>query len=469
MSERGFARLNELIPGISLRCCPGHPWLDTSSHTHSVCQSPFPRRVHVALAGGGTAGHLVPGLAVAQSLRSLSPQMRLTFLVTGKPLEERLVRAAGFASTVLSSAPWTGFGRAALRFAARMLAGYRQARHFLLGEQVSLVVALGGYGAAPAALAAVRSGVPLVVLEQNALPGRTTRCFARSARAVCLAIPDAAEPLPACCRVHLTGNPLRAEFEPTDTLRGSRAVSAKSLHAEGNVAAETPRGSRTMPAETPRPAHDDGPSGPDVERQRRARLLVLGGSGGARWLNEHLPGLLARERESLAGWEILHQTGPNDVESTRGRYAARGLDARVTAFIDNMPAALRGAGLVVCRAGATTLSELAATGAPAVLIPYPHAADDHQQRNAHVFGRSGAAIVVDQRGEPQAVEASLSETLRRLLADGSLRRRMAQAMSRQARPGAAQQVARLVLSIAARRAMRTASPGPAVRACCHAS
>ncbi len=487
MSSRPLAHLDPLIPGASLCSSPGHPGLDTRLNGQPVYELPAP--VHVALAGGGTAGHLVPGLAVAEALRKQSPQVRITFLLTGKPLEERLVREAGFAALALASAPWPGRGRGALRFARRMLAGYLQARRFLRKEHVWLVVALGGYGAAPAALAAVRSRLPLVVLEQNVLPGRTTRSFARLASAVCLAMPQAAAMLPERCRVYLTGNPLRAGFEPADAPNESNRAPADGPHDTSHVPAGarqprhddgvpavrtckgiTSRGFASLQPRPPGPGHPIRETVPlqvlSIEQGRCRRLVVLGGSNGARWLNEHLPSVLSRLAGQLRAWQILHQTGPADAESTRRLYAANGLQAEVTPFIDNMPCALQGAELAVCRAGATTLSELAALGVPAVLVPYPHAADDHQQHNAQVYARAGAAVVADQRGEPRAVEEHLGAVLGRLLGDAQQRHQMACAMARQARPGAARVVAQLVLSIAARRVMGTVPAAMPVRACC---
>jgi len=391
-------------------------------HLEKRGDSPPLESLHVVFAGGATAGHLMPGLAVAEVLRRWLPQVRLTFMLTGKPLERRLLAREGFAWKKINAAPWSASGWGALRCAASMLLGYRQAACFLRREQGCLVVSLGGYTAAPGALAAVRLGIPLVVLEQNAIPGRTTRAFAARARAVCLAMPEAAAHLPARCRVHLTGNPLRAGF------LCARAEAAEARRTD---------------------------SGAQRRSARPARLVVLGGSNGASWLNEHLPNVLAPHRRLLDGWQILHQTGAGHEQATRRAYADCGLEAQVVSFVDDMPAVLRGAELAICRAGATTLSELAAMGVPAVLIPYPHAADDHQLRNAQAFARAGAAVVVDQRDAPGSVEGRLSETLSRLLAEPETRRRMARAMARQARPDATRTVARLILSILARRATFT--------------
>lgn len=481
MSGRASAHPDPLLPGAS-HCLSFGP-IDPQRRLTGQPVDELPAQVHVALAGGGTAGHLVPGLAVADALRSQAPELRITFLLTGKPLETRLVREAGFQALVLPSAPWLGRWRGALRAARRMLAGYRQARRFLHAEGVSLVVGLGGYGAAPTALAALRAGIPLILLEQNVVPGRTTRLFARLARAVCLAMPQAAARLPSGCRIHLTGNPLRAAFEPAETRNKSNQARADGPHdaTQMPAAAPQPRHDHAAPAgktseaitsrgfasflpQPPGPGHPGQHTMPPPflghERGRIQRLVVLGGSGGARWINEHLPGALAELGEQLRAWQILHQTGLADEESTRQRYAANGLDAEVTAFIDNMPEVLNRAQLAVCRAGATTLSELAAAGVPAVLIPFPHAAGDHQRHNAEVFSRAGAAVVVDQQGEPREVKERLCAVLGRLLGDDVYRHKMACAMARLARPGAARAVARLVLSIAARVALtRVAARG----------
>jgi UDP-N-acetylglucosamine--N-acetylmuramyl-(pentapeptide) pyrophosphoryl-undecaprenol N-acetylglucosamine transferase len=265
-------------------------------------------------------------------------------------------------------------------------------------------VGLGGYASVPMAWAASRRGVPLVLLEQNAVPGRATRWLARRATVVCLAMAQAQSKLSCRCPVQVTGNPIRAGFH-RDPCR--------------QVAASAGR-----------------------------RLVVLGGSGGAESLNQNVPLALAKVRRLLAGWQIVHQSGEAGVRATAQLYGGLGLPATVRGFVADMPRLLAGAELAVCRAGGTTLAELAAAGVPAVLVPYPHAADDHQRHNAKAF--SAGAVTVDSRRLPGPLHGHLAAVLWDLLGEPGRLKRMSAAMYRLARPRAAGDVAELILAAAHR-------------------
>ena len=174
---------------------------------------------------------------------------------------------------------------------------------------------------------------------------------------------------------------------------------------------------------------------------------MLGGSGGARSLNENVPRALYKIRHLLTGWEILHQSGEADVESTRDLYRKFALEARVEAFWPDLPVLLAGSSLAICRAGGTTLAELSAAATPAVLLPYPHAADDHQRKNADIFVAAGAAHLVDEREITGRLDDHLAELLGRVLIDADGRAIMAHGMRRLARPHAAAHVATLIWSL----------------------
>jgi UDP-N-acetylglucosamine--N-acetylmuramyl-(pentapeptide) pyrophosphoryl-undecaprenol N-acetylglucosamine transferase len=176
-------------------------------------------------------------------------------------------------------------------------------------------------------------------------------------------------------------------------------------------------------------------------------LLILGGSNGAHSVNENVPRALYKLRENAAGWKILHQTGDADCESTRQLYEKLALEAVVVPFLQDLPQQLRQTDLVVCRAGGTTLAELAVSGVPAALIPYPHAKDDHQRENALVFAKAGAAAMVEEPVAPDRLDDALADRLQSLLADERQRRAMAHAMVRLAHPHAAEDVAELLWSI----------------------
>jgi UDP-N-acetylglucosamine--N-acetylmuramyl-(pentapeptide) pyrophosphoryl-undecaprenol N-acetylglucosamine transferase len=360
---------------------------------------------HVVFAGGGTGGHLFPGLAVASQLRTLNPAIRITLATGNKPLERDQAANAGLEQLRLPSHPWPRGPRGAWRFMADNLTGYRSARRFLRKSNVAAVVGLGGYASVPMAWAAAAAGVPLVLLEQNAVPGRVTRWLAPRASLLCVAFEEAREQVKCGGPVRLTGNPIRRGF----------CVSA-----------------------TPERRADS------ATRQ----LLVLGGSGGSRTLNEQLPRALYRLGEHMAGWRVIHQTGPRDVEATRHLYQKLGIAADVVAFVNRLAPVLHQTDLVVCRAGGTTLAELSTVGLPALLIPYPHAADDHQRRNADVFAAAGAARIVDQREVKGRLDDALAVELADLLLNPSRLKQMATAMRRCAHPNAAWHVATMILDLA---------------------
>ena len=355
---------------------------------------------HIVFSGGGTGGHLFPGLAVAEHLWKRMPQARITFAGSGKSFEQQTVEQAGFAYLPVRCCPAPRRLRDVATFVIENVKGYQTARRFVVREAVDAVVGLGGYASVPMSRAAVNCRVPLVLLEQNAAPGRATRWLARRAAAVCLALPDAGACLPTRCAITVTGNPLRSGFVATDP--------------------------------------------------RHKQLLVLGGSGGARTLNQQVPAALAHARGSLQGWRIVHQTGIGNAAATQQLYQELGIPAEVVEFIADMPAMLRATGLAVCRAGGTTLAELAAAGVPAVLLPYPHAVDDHQRCNAGVFCRAGGAILIDEREHVGRVDRELAQTLAPLSTDEAARERMAAGMHSFAHPRAAQEVAEIVLKLIAR-------------------
>lgn len=372
----------------------------------------------IIFAGGGTAGHLFPGLAVAQRLQRLWPQARITFVGSGRGIEARHVAAAGYEFIALPCRPLPRRWGDLLPSLIDNLAGYRAALRLLAQGGCAAVVGLGGYASVPAARAALDRRVPLLLLEQNVMPGRATRWLARRARLVCLAFAETVHFLPPWARVAVTGTPLRQGFERFAT-PGTGAVAA----------------SNGIP-----------------QRQ----ILVLGGSGGAQALNEQVPRALDKLRTQLAGWRIVHQAGPLGVPATADLYRKLALDAQVEPFLTDMPAALAQTSLVIGRAGGTTLAELAVAGVPAVLIPYPHATDDHQLHNAQHAARSGAALIFDQRTAAAPPHEPLASVISALLDDPLRRQQMAQAMRTLARPQAAEHVATavrdLVLSNAARAA-----------------
>ena len=380
---------------------------------------------HIVFAGGGTAGHLFPGLAVAQELRERSPETRVTFAGTGKEFERRHVGRAGFDYLALPCQPLPKSATQLWRFLADHFAGARAAASFLSNEHVSLVVGLGGYASMPMGRAAIRRRVPLVLLEQNAYPGRATRLLATKADAVCLALAKAKLHLRARGRVYVTGNPVRAEF------------AAHVLNSVAGTGAEPPA-RRSSGALKPNLQAADLP-GPVESRLKlglQRRLVVLGGSGGSSELNRIVPKALHKVRSLLDGWQIVHQSGTADRDETESLYGKLGISASVVPFVVNIAQVLRWSDLAVCRAGGTTLAELAAVGVPAVLVPWSEAAGDHQRRNAEVYTRIGAAATLDVAAAIGRLDDALAELLVMPLTQHELREAMAAAMRRMARPEA---------------------------------
>ena len=358
---------------------------------------------HIVFTGGGTGGHLFPALAVAELLVRDLPEMRITFAGKGNHFERAHVAAAGFEYLPLRCAPAPRSPRAVLSFIAGNLTGYRTAQRFLARQNAAIVVGLGGYASFPMGFAAVRRGVPLVLLEQNAVPGRATRWLAPSAKLVCTAMEQAKPYLRVRGALRVTGNPIRDGF----------ARLASSIDATGG-------------------------------NGRPGQLLVLGGSGGARTLNESVPRALYKARSHLAGWKIVHQSGQSEPESVRQLYGKLGLEATVVPFITDMAGVLARTDLAICRSGGTTLAELAAAGVPAILLPYPHAADDHQRKNADVFTASGGCQTLDERELSGRLDNHLAHSLSDLLGDPERRATMSRAIRRLAHPVATWDVATMI-------------------------
>jgi len=384
--------------------------------------------LHIVFAGGGTAGHLFPGLAVAAELAALPDAPQITFAGSGKPLEERLVADAGFGYLPVRCAPLPRGMRGMWRFVGRNLSGFQAARRYLQRNKCNLVVGLGGYASLPTCGAARTMGIPLVLLEQNVYPGKANRWLASGAELICAAWAETRKHFHKVGPVRVTGNPIRAGFRRHSNLPEREASASFIGEAERNQ-----------------------------RRGWRHRILVLGGSGGAGSLNEFVPRALYKLRDQLNGWQIVHQTGTRDVAATEELYHKLALEALVAPFVQNMPSVLRRTDVAICRAGGTTLAELAATGVPAVLVPYPHAAQDHQRLNAEMFTSSGAARMVDERNRSTRLDDALARTLFDLLADAGVRSKMSSAMLQLARPDAAWQVAMMVHELAGQTATRKAA------------
>ncbi|HKL78112.1 MAG TPA: undecaprenyldiphospho-muramoylpentapeptide beta-N-acetylglucosaminyltransferase [Gammaproteobacteria bacterium] len=352
----------------------------------------------VAIAAGGTGGHVFPALAVAEELRRRGVEVH--FLGTRQGLEARAVPAAGFPLAEVEMRGLRGGGwRRWLALPWGLARAVGAAARVLIRLRPVAVLGMGGYVAAPVGLAARLTGRPLVLHEQNAVPGLTIRLLARLARRILTGFPEAATALGG--RAQWVGTPVRP------ALVGLPAPAARYAEREGPL-----------------------------------RVLIFGGSQGARFLNEELPPLLADLAARGRTLHIWHQAGEREAERVRRAYAAAGLTAEVVAFIDDMASAYQWCDLAFCRAGAGTVTELAAVGVPAVLVPFPHAVDDHQRRNAEALVERGAALCLDQNDWDAEAVAQWLDTV---AGDRARLATMAEAAREFARPEAAAQVAEACL------------------------
>lgn len=376
----------------------------------------------VIVAGGGTGGHLFPGIAVVEELRRRAPNVEVTFVGTAKGIEARVLPARGERLELIDVAPLKGRTTAELMRSLMMLPGACSRAFGLIGVcRPDLVLGVGGYASGPMLLAAAARGVPTAILEQNAHVGLTNRLLAPVVGRAYVAWEEAAEQL-GRRRAKLFGNPVRRAF--VDAARAAL-------------------------------------TDPDGFEARSRKILVMGGSQGARALNEAVPAALAELGLAARGLTVVHQTGAAMRDAVEARYRELGVPAEVVSFIDDMARAYAGAALVVGRAGATTLAELCAVGRPSLLVPYPHAADDHQARNAEALARAGAAVSIR---ESALTPERLCDELRALLVDPARRARMAEAARSHGRPDAAAAIVDDLLAWLGDEPAHASTPEPSTRA-----
>lgn len=356
----------------------------------------------VAVACGGTGGHLFPGLATAEELVRRGHEV--TVWVAGKAAEAPAL--AGWAGRVVrlhargfdSRLNWRAVGSAWTLWKATA-----EARRRMRAERPDVLLAMGSFASVAPALAAWRLNVPLVLHEANVIPGRAIRLLSPAAKAVAISF-DATTFYLKRARVVLTGMPLRRPL----------VEAAEHAHARSF----------------------DG---------RPPTVLVMGGSAGARRLNQEVPPAVVEAAKRVPGLRVIHLAGPGNEREVEAVYASGGVEARVFAFADDMASLYREADFAVCRAGASTCAELSAFGLPALLVPYPHAIANHQFENARALERAGAADVV---ADEDLTASWLTEYLATRLHDAARRERMSRAMRTRAPLRAAEALAELVISSA---------------------
>ncbi len=365
-----------------------------SASSLSVSASP---RLSIIIAGGGTGGHIYPGIAIAQEFKRRNAQSEILFVGTARGLETRIVPREGFRLELIEAAALKGVSLLRqIRSLALLPRSFLKVRSLIKSFKPDVVIGVGGYSSGPVVLVASLMGIPTMIAEQNALPGFTNRVLARFVRAAAVSFEQARAFFGE--KAEVTGNPVRTEFFGL----------------------------------------------PQKEVGARVHILITGGSQGASAINEAmiaaLP-LLAVEGERLS---LTHQTGEADYARVCEAYAQSGLKAEVKPFIERMEEELARADLVVSRAGATTVAELAAAGKPALMIPFPYAADDHQRKNAEAFERAGAGRMLLQA---ELTGERLAQELLQLISDPQRLSQMAKASRKLAHREAAARVVDLAIKI----------------------
>lgn len=353
----------------------------------------------ILVAGGGTGGHVFPGLAVAQAVRELA-DVHIVFAGSPRGLENRIVPKFGYDLELLDVEPMKGGGPArAIKGALVAARAMRHASAIIARLRPSAVLSVGGYAAGPAALAGVRARVPLAVLEPNNTLGLANRMLAPFAKRAYVAWAETARVFRGD-KARLYGVPLRTGFGPR----------------------------------------------PYVVRPDAMRVLVLGGSQGAAALNERVPSALARAIKKVGSVHVIHQTGADREAAVKKEYEeARITTVSVVPFLDDVADQIASADVVIARSGANTVAEIAAIGRASILVPFPHAADDHQAKNAMALAELGGSICIRQEA---ADEVRLATELAILLEDPERRTRMAHAAREHGRPHAARDIAKDLLSLA---------------------
>ena len=353
--------------------------------------------MRLIIAGGGTGGHLFPGVALAEELRSRDPSAAVRFVGTARGIEARVLPGLGWELVLIEVSGLKTVGAlGAVRGLLRLPRALLQARRVVREFAPDVVVGVGGYASGPVVLMARLMGVKTAILEQNSLPGLANKILGRFVHAVFLAFTETRRFFKPS-KILMTGNPIRRDIR--------LALQAASAEA---------------------PASTD-----------RLRLFVFGGSQGAAALND----LVADAAGALAARgvavDVVHQTGDAHLEATRARYRAAGVTADLRPFIVDMAGEYRRADLVIARAGATTVAELGVVGRPAILVPYPFAADNHQEVNAREMAQAGAALMFRQT---ELTADKLAEAVAELAAHPERLAQMGSAMKALGKPAAAAEI-----------------------------
>lgn len=361
------------------------------------------KSVKMLLTGGGTGGHLFPAIASAQKLQELKPGSEVLFVGTKRKMDKTSLSKYAFESKAIHSYGLKGKSILEVLKALLILPlSCLESMLIISRFKPDVVLGVGGYVTGPVMVSAKVMGVPTLIHEQNSIPGLANRKLGGLVDKVCISLPDSDTRFQKE-KVVFTGNPVRKE------------ILAASLEERG--------------------------------KNEKPVVLVLGGSQGAQGVNRlFAEAVVSHLGELKNGVKVIHQTGLKDVDEVRSKYEGAGVDAEVSAFFQDMAGLYRQADLVVSRAGATTLSELAVMGIPAILIPYPTAADNHQQKNAEYYAKDGGAVILVEK---ETDSSRLAEQMKTILRDAQKRQTMGAAMKKLGIPAAADQIARTCLSMIA--------------------
>jgi len=368
-------------------------------------------KAKIILAGGGTGGHLYPGIAIAQEFRRQRPEFHILFATTRRNIDQQILAEEDWPYVTLAVESFRGVSLRTVRAFGRLVRSVGQAMQLMRSYRPSLIIGLGAYPSVPVLVAGRLCGIPLLIQEQNVFPGGANGRLAGWADRICTSFPETGQFFPRSLggRIVLTGNPVRHGFHEASADLGERFRKQFGL--------------------------EDG----------KFTLLVFGGSSGAHRINEavaeglaHLPG------EKVRRMQIIHQTGPEDLAGIKKCYEEAAMQAVVLPFIYQMTGAYQAADLVVCRAGATTVAEITALGKPSILISYAHAVGDHQTINARSLQQVGAAeLITDQELTGGTLWSKIGE-----LMDQPEKLSLMQSMSKNmGKPGAAGKIVRESLNL----------------------
>ncbi len=353
----------------------------------------------VIIAGGGTGGHLFPAVALGEEMMRERPETEVLYVGTSTGIEARWLPASGYRYELFKVHGLRGRGLAArIKSLAEFVRAIALARSLIARFRPDVVVCAGGYASAPIGVAAIIARIPMVLMEQNTRPGLSNRILWRFAQKVSVGFAETASYF-SSSKVAMTGNPVRFVFDPA-----TRAVT------EGPI-----------------------------------QILVLGGSSGAHRLNIGVLEAFKISANRVINCLVVHQTGEADEELVRAGYRGLSLKAEVTPFINDIASALKGADLVIARAGAMTVTELALAARPAIFVPYPFHRDRQQEHNARVLERLGGAVIVK---DDDRLPGNLARELERLTADSGSLAAMGQRAHQAARPNAARDIAHLCFELA---------------------